>query len=107
MLALQLALELATAHHATETGLQRLLSHKGDVTEAKMRQQARLCASLDARLNAAHISIDAAATETRDWLQSADCVLQLLARQLSGMAEPGAVCQRGCIFALKHSGAEV
>lgn len=86
---MQIALELATAHHSTATSLERLLSHKGEVTEAKMRQQARLCASLDARLNAAHTTIDAAATETRGWLQSADCVLQALARQLSGMAPPG------------------
>lgn len=85
----QLALELATAHHSTATTLERLLSHKGDVTEAKMRQQARLCASLDARLSAAHSTIDAAAAETRKWLQSAESVLQALALQLSGPASPG------------------
>lgn len=88
----QLALELATAHHRISSALERMLSHKGDVTEAKMRQQARLCASLDARLNAAHASIDAACSETHSWLQSTDCVLQALARQLSGMSAPGTAC---------------
>jgi hypothetical protein len=82
-------LELATVHHNTSSALQRLLSHKGDVVEAKMRQQARLCASLDVRLKAANTAIDASATEIRSWLQSADCVLQVLARQLSGIAAPG------------------
>lgn len=93
---MQLALELAAAHHSTDASLQRLLSHKGDITEAKMRQQARLCASLDARLNAAHASIDAAATETRCWLKSADCVLQALARQLLGITKTGTACVRLC-----------
>jgi hypothetical protein len=89
---LQMSLELVSAHHNAAGSLDRFLAHKGEVAEAKMRQQSRLCASLDARLQAAHATIDASAASTRDWLGAAETLLQVLARQLSGVeAMPGAL----------------
>lgn len=79
-----MAVELMTAHHATCNVMEQLNQAKGELSEAKMRQQMRLCGSLDAQLQAAHAAIDAGASTAKEWAASAEQLLQTFASLLNG-----------------------
>lgn len=79
-----MAVELLTAQHAACEVIQQLNQTKGELAEAKMRRQMRLCGALDAQLKAAHAAIDAGAATTTQWCAGAESLLQKFASCLSG-----------------------
>eukprot|EP00892_Ulva_mutabilis_P010224 jgi/Ulvmu1/7574/UM037_0118.1 len=87
----QMAVELMTAQHMACEVVEQMAQTKGDLAEAKMRQQVRLCAGLDTQLQAAHAAIDAGASAAREWSTRAERLLQTFASVLNGSCCPPGV----------------
>lgn len=82
-----MAIELLTAQHSACEVIDQLNQIKGELAEAKMRQQMRLSGALDAQLQAAHAAIDASAATTTEWRTGAEALLQKFASCLSGACQ--------------------
>jgi hypothetical protein len=79
-----MALELVQAQHQVADCESSLAAHKAQLADAKARQQARLIASLDARLQAMNAALNISSQEMHDWSKGGHALLQDYAALLKG-----------------------
>lgn len=89
----QKAVQLLTVHQQVADAAQRAQQQRTDLTAAKQQQQSRIITGLDARLAAAHASVDAQSQRLQGCAHSVDALLQeysvrLLCREGGPVATP-------------------